>query len=124
MSSKKTVLILTILLFIVAQRLSADGTDCVTLSSGSVTYLAGGTQIAGQTCKGSSSNGTINMVAGVSRCMGISCLLGDVDHNGVINGLDIDDFVHVKLLGTGTPYELCASNLTPDAFAQLLLQQP
>ena len=125
MSLKRYSLTLAILLLALVQPLSADGTNCVTLSSGSVTYVAGGTQIAGLACIGSSTNGAINMVAGISRCMGAgTCLLGDVDHNGVINGADIDNFVRVKLTNTGTPYELCASNLATDAFADLLLQQP
>lgn len=49
------------------------------------------------------------------------CLPGDVDNNGTVNGKDIDDFVRVKFAGTGTPYELCATNLTFAAFVQRLL---
>ncbi len=49
------------------------------------------------------------------------CVLGDVDNNSLVNGADVDDFVRVKFAGTGTPHELCATNMTFAAFVQRLL---
>ncbi len=50
-----------------------------------------------------------------------SCLLGDVNSDTRINGLDVQGFVRVKLIGTGTPSELCAASITVPQYVALLL---
>jgi len=53
----------------------------------------------------------------------IEFLLGDVNGDGFINGLDIADYVRVTIDGDGTPRELCAADLEISDFITLLLSQ-
>ncbi len=107
-----------------ASGISADDAVCPTYSAGAETDSATGSVVNyGQAVIGRADNGIVFMQAGAMGCHAIqvSCHLGDVDGNGVINGLDIDDYVRVVLTGIGTPIELCAANIDVAPFTNLLL---
>ncbi len=106
--------------------LAADQGNCPVLSAGAETKTGANIvsyQNLGQVVVGRSDNGVVFLHAGGGACLSVlvPCTLGDVDGNGRINGLDIDDFVRVKLTGVGTPRELCAANITNAYFVTLLL---
>lgn len=63
-----------------------------------------------------------DLIAGAGITIIPGCLLGDVNEDGLINGLDIQGFVRVKETGTGSAWELCAANLSYAAFIDALLQ--
>lgn len=104
---------------------SGDDADCIVLSDGSARLeTPGATAILGQALIGRSTNGTLVMHAGAIHCSAesdVQCLLGDVDNNGLINGMDIDDYIQVVTTEMGTPQELCAAAIDIDAFVALLL---
>lgn len=110
----------------IAGRLDADQAPCVIISSGAETDAGtGSVQNVGQTVIGRASNASIQMRAGGIPCLvlatTVTCTLGDLDDNGLINGPDISPYVRVRITGTGTPQELCAANITIPGFVILLL---
>ncbi|MCG8408668.1 MAG: hypothetical protein MI923_25980 [Phycisphaerales bacterium] len=108
-------------------RLDADQAPCVTVSTGAETdALTGSLQNVGQTVIGRADNGVVFMHAGALACLttaSVPCLLGDVNNDGLIDGLDIQPFALVKITGIGTLQELCASNIDVPDFVALLLSQ-
>ncbi len=113
---------------LLVDRIHADQAPCATVSAGAETDdMTGSLQNVGQAAIGRADNGVVFMHAGGIACLasstGVSCLLGDVNNDGFIDGLDIDPYTQVKISGMGTPQELCASNLDVEAFVALLLSQ-
>ncbi len=109
-----------------ANGIFADQAVCPTFSAGAETDAATGSVLNfGQAAIGRADNGIVFMQAGAMGCHAIQvfCNIGDVDGNGVIDGLDIDDYVRVYLTGVGTPLEICAANIDVAPFANLILAQ-
>lgn len=103
----------------------ADQQRCVSIGSAGVRTTTPGPSFhnVGQMAIGISSNATMTAYHGCIHCVriGSTCKLGDVNFDGNVNGLDIQPFTHVKVSGTGTPGQLCASSLTVAQFIALLL---
>lgn len=108
-------------------RLDADQAPCVIVSAGADRdTMTGSLQNVGQTVIGRADNGVVFMHAGAIACLTTApapCLVGDVNDDGLIDGLDIQPFTFVKITGVGTPHELCASNIDVPDFVALLLSQ-
>ncbi len=106
--------------------LLAGQAPCQAVSAGAETdALTGSVQNVGQAIIGRADNGTVFMHAGLIPCLPahLSCLLGDVNGDDVIDGLDISGYVDIKLTGVGTPRELCAADIDIATFISLLLGQ-
>lgn len=103
--------------------LRADIEHCPIISAGAETTLPGSYHNIGQMVIGISTNATTNAHHGGLACLRVftSCLLGDVNGDGVVNGLDVDPYTGVTVSGVGTPRELCAADLSIDDFVALLL---
>ena len=103
----------------------ADEEHCVSIGSAGVGTTTPGPQYhnVGQMTIGVSTDGVTRAFHGCMWCLrvGSTCKLGDVNGDGVVNGLDIQPFTDVKVSGTGTPFELCAADLDLAAFIALLL---
>ncbi len=81
-------------------------------------------QVVGQTAIGVCSDASIRMfVGGLYTLNETTCLKGDVDLNGLIDGNDIDDYITAVVDGLGSPQQLCAADLEIADFATLLLGQ-
>lgn len=81
-------------------------------------------QVVGQTAIGVCSDASVRMfVGGLYTLNETTCLKGDVDLNGLINGSDIDDYIMAVVDGIGSPQQLCAADLEIADFATLLLGQ-
>ena len=107
-----------------ADRLRADEAPCAVVSAGAQTDDAtGSAQNVGQAVIGRADNGTVFMHAGGIPCFGVhlDCMLGDVNNDGKVDGLDIQLYVDVTITGVGTPLELCAANIDLPTFVDLLL---
>lgn len=112
------------IVFPLSDRLQADIAPCVILSAGAETDAATGSVLnVGQTLIGRADNGNVFLHAGGIPCLAvqITCVLGDVNGDGLIDGLDVAPFVDIKLTGIGTPRELCAANIDNMFFVSLLL---
>jgi len=120
----KCAIVVTVASFCAALR--ADVEHCSILSAGAETTLPGSYHNVGQMIIGISTNATITAHHGGMACLRVhtTCLLGDVNGDGFINGLDAQGFSKVKITGIGTPRELCAASLTQPAFVNLLLTNP
>lgn len=46
------------------------------------------------------------------QCTAVTCMKGDMNGNGTVDGDDIAKFVEILLLGGGTPVEICAGDVT------------
>lgn len=103
--------------------LLGDQHHCPVIVAGTRVYPNNTVQLVGQGVIGRSNNGTVFAHHGAIGCyqVEITCLLGDVNGDGLIDGDDANPYVRVHITGIGTPRELCAANLTPGAFATLLL---
>lgn len=101
----------------------ADIEQCRIISVGAETTLPGSYHNVGQSVIGLSTNATTIAHHGGLGCLRVhtTCLLGDVNGDGLIDGLDIDPYTGVTLTGMGTPRELCAANLDISTFTDLLL---
>ena len=98
---------------------------CVVVSAGSSSHADTGSILnVGQTAIGTATDGVITMYAGGIPCFALHlvCLLGDVNGDGLIDGLDVNEYVRVKLTGSGTARELCAANISVADFVTLLLE--
>ena len=104
----------------------ADLEHCPIISAGAETTLPASYHNIGQGIIGRSSNATTSAHHGGLACLRVhtTCLLGDVNGDGKIDGLDVAAYTEVTLTGIGTPRELCAANLTIDDFAELLVTLP
>jgi hypothetical protein len=108
----------------VGRRLVADQAPCSVVSSGAETDSGTGSVLnVGQVMIGRANNGSVFMHAGGIPCFQVhlSCLRGDVNGDGVIDGLDIEGYTKVTTTGLGTPRELCAANIDISTFVGLLL---
>lgn len=104
---------------------TADSAECPVITSGSQkTRLGDSIMHVGLTAIGTASNGSVTAHVGAIHCYTVAstCLQGDVDHNGLVNGADIDDFVRVKITQNGNEWELCAASITVEKFVTLLLE--
>jgi hypothetical protein len=104
----------------------ADVEHCRIISAGAETTLPASYHNIGQGIIGRSSNASTSAHHGGLACLRVhtTCLLGDVNGDGIIDGLDVAPFTEVTLTGFGTPRELCAANLSIDDFAELLVTLP
>lgn len=103
----------------------ADSAECPVITSGSQkTRLGDSIMHVGLTAIGTASNGSVTAHVGAIHCYSVAptCLQGDVDHNGLVNGADINEFVRVKITQTGNEWELCAAGITVEKFVTLLLE--
>ncbi len=126
MTSKRLAMLLLCLAALppATDRSIADEAPCAVVSAGAETDTAtGSVQNVGQAMIGRANNGSVFLHAGGIPCFGVhlSCMLGDVNGDGVIDGLDIIEYVDVQLTGVGTPRELCAAGIDTATFASLLL---
>lgn len=123
---KRTILIVisaTLALLPLTDRLLGDEV-CAVVSAGAETAGAGNSYLnVGQTAIGIASNAGVIAHIGAIHCIAahVICKLGDMNADGFVDGEDIDAYVRVKITGMGTPYELCAANLSNAAFVALLL---
>ncbi len=104
--------------------LRAEEAECTVVSGGAETdALTGSIQNAGQVVIGPAAAGSVVLHAGAIPCLAvhIDCLPGDVNGDGLIDGLDIGRYVDVTLTGIGTPRELCAAAIDEASFVELLL---
>ncbi|RIK64265.1 MAG: hypothetical protein DCC65_14710 [Planctomycetota bacterium] len=122
---KKSAFILLSLLggVLLVADLHADSARCPILSAGAETTLPGSYHNVGQSVIGVSTGATIHAHHGGLACLRVqtSCLLGDVNGDGLVDGLDIDPYTNVNLSGVGTPRELCAASPDVTTFVDLLL---
>lgn len=117
-------LLCTGLLLPVGRRLVADEAPCAVVSAGAETDSGTGSVLnVGQAMIGRANNGSVFMHAGGIPCFRVhlSCLLGDVNGDGVIDGLDVEGYTRVTITGLGTPRELCAADTDIPTFVGLLL---
>ena len=129
MTNKRTISITLCLAMVMiwTGRTIGDDVNCVIVSAGAqMETTPNGLANAGQVAIGTATDGNVTIHAGGIHCIAlgvITCLKGDVDQNGVIDGMDIDEYVQVLLTGVGTPKQLCAADISQEDFVQLLLNQ-
>ena len=106
-----------------ATPLRGDEARCPVVAAGVLVMPNNTVQIVGQGVIGRADNGVVFQHAGAISCyqVEITCRLGDVNGDGLIDGDDVDPYVRVSFTGIGTPRELCAANLPVPAFVALLL---
>ena len=128
MTPKRYALLFSMALLIAFQGSAsrADVEHCPVISAGAETTLPASYHNFGQGIIGRSSNATVSAHHGGLSCLRVhtTCLLGDVNGDGFIDGLDVGPYTEVTLTGLGTPRELCAANLSIDDFAELLVTLP
>lgn len=111
-------------LALASARLYADVEHCPTHSAGAGTSTPGPQfHNVGQSVIGISSGATAVAYQGSMYCLRVdtTCLLGDVNGDGLVDGADVQSYTEVKLTGVGTPRELCAASPDVPAFVNLLL---